>query len=782
MLQTVTMHYDIGKLPNQKDYVGIASSHPYAICAVLRVFGRGIEALPSKPDWEKNPSEYPHTPLPSARCNPIMEEAPVDYICGATLLPSPNTLIADTDFFVHHGAPNEALLRVVHSMNKQVPEPWEWLFGDLHPGCEYMCILEYRHDPEYTMEQRICDRSQILSEAKSAQSPAGSSTIPSSVRYDTPQPPSQPSSTVNYAECDRYLLDVPSSCRLDPRFSDRTHLSLYGTKRKRIYEAKMLIATHITMLPIIMGAKSIPDNLRQVYSWEDLPFPLPEFMRTWDDFVEYAEEVFRCDLNLDARLLILRAIHFQELLEENERRKKERAKQRLEDAKAKKKEEERRSAEVQEKRELKPLTSNGMTAIPKANPESEPATSTTANNTSIPKPQIQYRLTPMPSRKPQKPKSPPLTPQAAKSTSIPSASASAKPRATSKLNLLSPFRRSASKQAASGLPVATTPRSGKTIAKPSGPTATTLEDPLDEQATSRLIPAVPTESLQSSQPQTPKLQAKKTAEGTAPIVEESSEEQATSTLSLPVPPVDRQPSQPQTPKPQVTKPQLQEPTPPPTIPKQASRISKPQAGPVSPSRPPTHTLQLQEPTPPPTIPRKAPRDSTPQTEPASSSRSPAKKPQLQEPTLPPSTPRRTSRIPMPQVEPTSPSRLQANVAYQSLCPEMTPPVTPTPLLVQKTVSPTQAPTPLRSQTGQRHSSLVGLRARKAPTPHYMTPTTGSTQRNAGAKSRYKTSSPHLFFSDDESDEDRSNIPGLRFPRNSGDVLGRGRLGMGDDVR
>ena len=152
MLQALAMHYDVGR-STRRDLVGVASSNPYTICTLLRVFGRGIEVLPSKPDWEENPVR--HTPLPISACEPIVKAAPVNYIRDAKLLPG--TLTANTRFFIDHAAPDEALTRIVYSINKQMIEPWEWLFGNLEPGCEYLCILDYSFDSEYRLDSVLHD-------------------------------------------------------------------------------------------------------------------------------------------------------------------------------------------------------------------------------------------------------------------------------------------------------------------------------------------------------------------------------------------------------------------------------------------------------------------------------------------------------------------------------------------------------------------------------------------------------------------------------------------------
>jgi hypothetical protein len=137
---------------------------------------------------------------------------------------------------------------------------------------------------------------------------------------------------------------------------------------------------------------------------------------------------------------------------------------------------------------------------------------------------------------------------------------------------------------------------------------------------------------------------------------------------------------------------------------------------------------------------------------------------LLEPTPPPTLPRqplRASAGPSPSL----PLPLEnTHDSGTALHPEMTPPSTPNPPQLQA-----QTPALSFSQPSR--------------VPRYVPDSAaGLAQRDQASEQRYKTSSPALFFSDDESDEDRSRIPVLRFPRNSGNVLQRGRVGRGNGVR
>jgi hypothetical protein len=121
MLQALSKTYDIGKNPNHKDFVGVLSPHPYTICAVLHVFGRGIELLPSRPDLERRPG--PSSPLRAEKCASLMRKSPVEYV--RTARTHPVSLAANTNFVVDHTVCDEAVRTISYAMNKQLREPWE---------------------------------------------------------------------------------------------------------------------------------------------------------------------------------------------------------------------------------------------------------------------------------------------------------------------------------------------------------------------------------------------------------------------------------------------------------------------------------------------------------------------------------------------------------------------------------------------------------------------------------------------------------------------------------
>jgi hypothetical protein len=423
MLQVLAVHYDIGR-STQRDLVGIVTPNPYSLCAILRVFGRGIEVLPSKPDWEKH--RVRHTPLPSSACEPIISGAPVNYVRDAKL--SSGKLIANTGFFADHAVAEEALKRIIHSMNQQVVGPWEWLFGCLEPGYEYICILDYSYDRKYNVDPAILNTPSTLNVPQ----PEKHSSSPPKALFRTalgsPKPLAPTSSPIQYGELDRYMLEVPESCILDPALSNHAHASLHGSMRKLIYEAKEVITKHMHVLPMIMGAKQIPNGLQRVYQSSNMNFPLPGCMQTWNDFIPYAHDVFEHDINVEARMLILQAIHFQELRGIHEREQRKDTKKALKLAKTTGSKEKKRPVKA---KKGEPLTRPCVLTedSPQSDTEKPPAKS-----------QPKHRLTSItPTRRPLAPKPQGLSgavkPTAKTPTSTP------RPRATSMFSSMSPFRR-----------------------------------------------------------------------------------------------------------------------------------------------------------------------------------------------------------------------------------------------------------------------------------------------------------------------------------------------------
>jgi hypothetical protein len=165
------------------------------------------------------------------------------------------------------------------------------------------------------------------------------------------------------------------------------------------------------MLEDIMGAKKIPADLREAYNEKQVR--LPDFLPTWRDFwihsyaVAASEEYDQVSLiearRIDRRLLTLQAIHFQELLDEQEAMRKgvEIRKAELEEKRMK---ERRKGVRVrsEERKPLTSLTTNATASLRSAGllpslAEFKP-TSVTAS-----KRQARYLLTPLVRRKPTKP-------------------------------------------------------------------------------------------------------------------------------------------------------------------------------------------------------------------------------------------------------------------------------------------------------------------------------------------------------------------------------------------
>jgi hypothetical protein len=115
---------------NEKDgRLGILSSHPFAIKAAVRAFGRGIEKVDlsiAKADATKtmdaSPVEYVRTAKPRGS---LFE----DDISDGTIS------CADTNFFVDHTEPSEALA-AVHTKGVS------WPFGKLPEGYEFLVFVD----------------------------------------------------------------------------------------------------------------------------------------------------------------------------------------------------------------------------------------------------------------------------------------------------------------------------------------------------------------------------------------------------------------------------------------------------------------------------------------------------------------------------------------------------------------------------------------------------------------------------------------------------------------
>jgi hypothetical protein len=316
MLQALTMHCDIGRIEDQTDFVGVASSQPYAICAMLRVFAHGIESLPSKLDWDANGS--PHLPLPISRCADLIEDAPVGYVREG--VPSAKALTIDTTFLADHTVSDLALQRIIFSMNKQIERPWMWLFGELAPGHEYLCILEYHQDPDYQLQRQFCrKREDPDGEVLLENHPGKSFTRATRASTNRSEATNKLSGPVNYADVDQYLLTFPNQVLGKFTFLYRTRMSMAERAgEKRIREARGLLKKYGRMLELAMDAKHIPESLRPVYTNDQHSFL--GYQSSWKELKD--QTCMASDDDDDAterRLLILQAVHFKELLDAHTR-------------------------------------------------------------------------------------------------------------------------------------------------------------------------------------------------------------------------------------------------------------------------------------------------------------------------------------------------------------------------------------------------------------------------------------------------------------------------------
>ncbi|KAH6674445.1 hypothetical protein B0J14DRAFT_653740 [Halenospora varia] len=134
MLQALKKSMD---MEEKKDYkVGVLSSSPWTICAVLSVFGLGVRIT----------GHIIHSMRENVR---VMESCPAEYVRTATHKGTLGRLLerkrgekgvvscADTGFWIDHVEPKEAL-RVLEGKGV------EWPFGVLWNGCEFLDVLEVR--------------------------------------------------------------------------------------------------------------------------------------------------------------------------------------------------------------------------------------------------------------------------------------------------------------------------------------------------------------------------------------------------------------------------------------------------------------------------------------------------------------------------------------------------------------------------------------------------------------------------------------------------------------
>jgi hypothetical protein len=307
------------KEPKHKDFVGVLSPNPLTVCAILRVFGRGIEAIPSRADWERNPTAYPHEPLQSHEARWLMGvSCPVDHVFRA--ISDLVTLTARTNLYVDHTESHKALERINHSMNKQVREPWEWLFGSLADGHEYLCVMDYRPDPTYAMRPQLCNRTQASPPptripTATLDPPPPALTPRKYARYRPLRP--HPLPPVDFTQLNDLLTQHPEtlhSTAQTAHLTTSTHIS--APLLQRLAAANSLLSQRPSLVPT-MDAKPFPLALRTAY----LPpaSPLSDLATTWLDLKHFTDrDVPRGEVAPVERLVVMQAVHFLELVSEFE--------------------------------------------------------------------------------------------------------------------------------------------------------------------------------------------------------------------------------------------------------------------------------------------------------------------------------------------------------------------------------------------------------------------------------------------------------------------------------
>lgn len=128
-------------LPKEEvEKIGALSSSPFAIAAVLRAFGRGIEHVEDVSGWT------------GVSAQEVMASCPVQYVRDAkvrgTLFESPceqkdgstegAVSCADTGFWIDHSEPEKAL-KILEEKGVK------WRLGSLPEGCEFLVLVEVRH-------------------------------------------------------------------------------------------------------------------------------------------------------------------------------------------------------------------------------------------------------------------------------------------------------------------------------------------------------------------------------------------------------------------------------------------------------------------------------------------------------------------------------------------------------------------------------------------------------------------------------------------------------------
>lgn len=119
-----------------KDIVGIMTPNCYAICTMLRVFGRGVEALTSLPDIDRDPLYPEHAPLKSGDGRPYLASSPIPQVRRAQ--PSrPFTVVKKR--YVDIAQCDAMVDEIMTKINAVFWEPLGWPFGRLKREEEYLC-------------------------------------------------------------------------------------------------------------------------------------------------------------------------------------------------------------------------------------------------------------------------------------------------------------------------------------------------------------------------------------------------------------------------------------------------------------------------------------------------------------------------------------------------------------------------------------------------------------------------------------------------------------------
>lgn len=308
MLKALALRYDIGKNTNHRDLLGVLSSHPYSLCAVLRVFGRGIESLPSRPftDSQVQPPRDVHSPLPPQECAPLMQASPVDYIRHATL--DSTGMTAHTGFFVDHTVPGQALRTITYGVNRQLREPWQWPFGQhLAEGHEYLCVLEYQYDAAYNMRPKLDKRVAVQNAPKEDGYSAASSSS---------------QDAINYVQLNEYLVLEKSGGKKTPHSACATGRTGYQELEDCVRKAHCTLDTSDRLVCDTMNGKRVPFDARPFYigtattSIGSMTLTLPSCVLTWLELREWVREVCQNDTEALARVRVSQAVHFNEVSEE----------------------------------------------------------------------------------------------------------------------------------------------------------------------------------------------------------------------------------------------------------------------------------------------------------------------------------------------------------------------------------------------------------------------------------------------------------------------------------